>query len=132
MPDDRNKIHTRKMPMTTWLFDETEAGGIFNKASNKRLFMWTKAYRKPFDEIRNEADVNPNGTFHTLRATSATDKAASGQELETIRQEVGHRKGSEVTSRHYIHFEDLQIIESASSFNERLERTRQVHHQTKE
>ena len=47
-----------------------------------------------------------------MRATSATDKAASGQELDTIQQEVGHRKGSGVTSRHYIHFEDRQIIEA--------------------
>lgn len=61
-----------------------------------------------------------------MRATSATDKAASGQELETIQQEVGHRKGSGVTSKHYIHFEDRQIIEAASSFNERLERTRKL------
>jgi integrase len=124
MPDSRNKIHTKKMPVTTWLFDEMEAGGIFNKAAGERLFMWTKAYQKPFDAIKEEAKVNPRGTFHTLRATSATDKAASGQELETIQQEVGHRKGSEVTSKHYIHFEDRQIIEAASLFNERLERTR--------
>ncbi|HRI05202.1 MAG TPA: tyrosine-type recombinase/integrase, partial [Pyrinomonadaceae bacterium] len=91
----------------------------------ERLFMWTKAYRKPFEDIRKEADVNPNGTFHTLRATSATDKAASGQELETIQQEVGHRRGSSVTSRHYIHLEDRQIIEAASPFNERLQRMRE-------
>lgn len=87
--------------------------------------MWTKAYRKPFDSIKEEAKVNPQGTFHTLRATSATDKAASGQQLETIQQEVGHKKGSGVTSRHYIHFEDRQIIEAASSFNEQLELQRQ-------
>ena len=86
--------------------------------------MWTKAYRKPFDDIKEEANVNPKGTFHTLRATSTTDKAASGQELETIQQEVGHRKGSGVTSRHYIHFEDRQIVEAATLFNERLERMR--------
>ena len=126
MPDSRNKIHTKKMPITTWLFDEMEAGGIFNKAADERLFMWTKAYRKPFDSIKEEAKINPQGTFHTLRATSATDKAASGQELETIQQEVGHRKGSEVTRKHYIHFEDRQIIEAASLFNERLERTRKL------
>ncbi len=126
MPDSRNKIHTKKMPITTWLFDEMEAGGIFKKPADERLFMWTRAYRKPFDSIKEEANVNPKGTFHTLRATSATDKAASGQELEAIQQEVGHRKGSAVTSRHYIHFEDRQIIESASSFNERLERRRKL------
>ncbi|MFN0141484.1 MAG: tyrosine-type recombinase/integrase [Pyrinomonadaceae bacterium] len=126
MPDSRNKIHTKKMPVTTWLFDEMERAGIFNKAADERLFMWTKAYRKPFNAIKEEAKVNFKGTFHTLRATSATDKAASGQDLETIQQEVGHRKGSGVTSRHYIHFEDRQIIEAAASFNERLERTRKV------
>ncbi|MBX3282580.1 MAG: site-specific integrase [Acidobacteria bacterium] len=121
MPDSRNKIHTKKMPITTWLFEEMEAAGIFHRAAHERLFMWTKAYRKPFDAIKEEAKVNPQGTFHTLRATSATDKAASGQEIETIQQEVGHRKGSVVTSRHYIHFEDRQILEAASSFNKRLE-----------
>ena len=78
MPDSRNKIHTKKMPITTWLFDEMEAAALFNKAPNERLFMWTKAYRKPFDSIKEEARVNPKGTFHTLRATSATDNAASG------------------------------------------------------
>mgnify|MGYP003392449529 CR=1 FL=1 len=124
MPDSRNKIHTKKMPITTWLYEEMEAAGLFNKSADERLFMWTKAYRKPFDSIKEEAKVNPQGTFHTLRATSATDKAASGQELETIQQEVGHRKGSGVTSKHYIHFEDRQIIEAASSFNERLDRMR--------
>jgi integrase len=126
MPDSRNKIHTKKMPITTWLFDEMATAGIFDKGSGERLFMWTKAYRKPFDSIKDEARVNPKGTFHTLRATSATDKAASGQELSTIQQEVGHRKGSGVTSRHYIHFDDRQIIEAASLFNESLERTRKL------
>lgn len=125
-PDSRNKIHTKKMPITTWLFEEMEAGGLFYKAPNERLFMWTKACRKPFDAIKEKARVNPKGPFHTLRATSATDKAASGQELKTVQQEVGHRKGSGVTSRHYIHFEDRQIIEAASSFNERLERMRRL------
>lgn len=33
---------------------------------------------------------------------------------------------SGVTSKHYIHFEDRQIIEAATSFNERLERTRKL------
>lgn len=33
MPENRTKIHTKKMPITTWLFDEMEAGGIFNKAA---------------------------------------------------------------------------------------------------
>lgn len=126
MVDSRNKIHTKKMPITTWLFEEMLAEGIFNKGANERLFMWTKAYRKPFEEIKKEAEVNPKGTFHTLRATSTTDKAASGQDLEAIQQEVGHRKGSEVTSRHYIHFEDRQIIEAGSLFNERLERIRKT------
>lgn len=126
MVDSRNKIHTKKMPITTWLYEEMQAEDIFNKAADERLFMWTKAYRKPFDDIKKETKVNSKGTFHTLRATSATDKAASGQELETIQQEVGHRKGSEVTSKHYIHFEDRQIIEAASSFNERLERIRKT------
>ncbi|HQU91406.1 MAG TPA: tyrosine-type recombinase/integrase, partial [Pyrinomonadaceae bacterium] len=124
MPDSRNKIHTKKMPITTWLFDEMEAAGLFNKSADERLFMWAKAYRKPFDWIKEEAKVNPQGTFHTLRATSATDKARSGQELETIQEEVGYRKGSGVTSKHCIHFEDRQIIEAASSFNERLDRMR--------
>lgn len=127
MPDSRNKIHTKKMPITSWLFDEMESAGVFNKGANERLFMWTKAYRKPFDEIRDEAKVNPKGTFHTLRATSATDKAASGQDLDAIQQEVGHRKGSGVTSRHYIHFEDRQIVEAATLFNEKLERMRNNH-----
>lgn len=124
MVDSRNKIHTKKMPITTWLFEEMQAAGTFDKAAGERLFMWTKAYRKPFENIKKEAKVNSEGTFHTLRATSTTDKAASGQDLEAIQQEVGHRKGSNVTSRHYIHFEDRQIIEAASSFNERLERIR--------
>lgn len=126
MPDSRNKIHTKKMPITTWLFDEMATAGLFDKSAGERLFMWTKAYRQPFEAIKDEAKVNPKGTFHTLRATSATDKAASGQDLETIQQEVGHRKGSGVTARHYIHFEDRQIIEAASLFNERLERTRKL------
>ncbi len=43
MPDSRNKIHTKKMPITTWLFDEMEEGGVFKKAADERLFMWTKA-----------------------------------------------------------------------------------------
>lgn len=88
--------------------------------------MWTKAYRKPFDSIKEEAKVNPQGTFHTLRATSGTDEAASRQELETIQQDVGHRKGSRVTSKHYIHFENRQIIESAALSNEGLERMRKT------
>ncbi|MEO5858755.1 MAG: site-specific integrase [Pyrinomonadaceae bacterium] len=124
MPDSRNKIHTKKMPITTWLFEEMEAAGLFNKAPNERLFMWTKAYRRPFEETKEKAKVNSKGTFHTLRATSTTDNATSGQELETIQQEVGHRKGAGVTSKHYIHFEDRQIIEAASLFNARLERMR--------
>ncbi|MBK6724670.1 MAG: hypothetical protein IPG58_15810 [Acidobacteria bacterium] len=53
------------MPITTWLFEEMQAAGTFNKAADERLFMWTKAYRKPFDEIKKEAKVNSKGTFHT-------------------------------------------------------------------
>ena len=56
MPDSRNKIHSKKMPITTWLFDEMEVAGSFNKGADERLFMWTKAYRKPFDEIKKEAN----------------------------------------------------------------------------
>ena len=126
MPDSRNKIHTKKMPITTWLYDEMQAAGMFEKAEDERLFMWTKAYRKPFEMIREKAKANPKGTFHTIRATSITDKAASGQELAAIQQEAGHRKGSTITSKHYIRFEDRQIIESASLFNERLERMRKT------
>ena len=99
---------------------------MFKKGDDEWLFMWTKSYRVPFEMIRKKANANPAGTFHTLRATSTTDKAASGQELESIQQELGHRKGSGVTSKHYIHFEDRQIIEAASLFNERLERMRKT------
>ncbi|MEQ1603426.1 MAG: tyrosine-type recombinase/integrase [Pyrinomonadaceae bacterium] len=126
MPDSRNKIHTKKMPITTWLYDEMQAAGIFEKGEDERLFMWTKAYRRPFEMIREKAEANPKGTFHTIRATSITDKAASGQELSAIQQEAGHRKGSTITSKHYIRYEDRQIIESAALFNERLERMRKT------
>jgi integrase len=119
-----NKIVTKKMAITQWLFDEMEAAGAFDKADDERLFMWTKEYRRVIKSLKKLADVNSDATFHTLRAASATNREAAGQDFDSLQAELGHAKGSAVTRKHYIRPQDKQIMDSAAGYNDYLERLR--------
>lgn len=118
------KTTTKKVAITQWLYDEMEAVGAFDKASDERLFMWTKEYRRVIKSLKKLAGVNEEATFHTLRAASATNRDAAGQDFDSLQSELGHAKGSNITRKHYIRPQDKQIIDNAAGYNDYLERLR--------
>ena len=112
------------MAITRWLYAEMETEGALDKADNERMSMWTKKYRRVIKSLRKLANVNPEATFHTLRAASATNRDAAGQDFDSLQAGLGHAKGSAVTRKHYIRPQDKQIMDSASGYNDYLERLR--------
>lgn len=78
----KTKTTTKKVAITQWLYDEMEAAGSFDKADDERLFMWTKECRGPVVNDKYSlyklAGIDPEATFHTLRAASATNRDAAG------------------------------------------------------
>jgi integrase len=124
----KSKTTTKRVAITQWLYDEMEAAGAFDKADDQRLFMWTKEYRGPVVNDKNSlyklAGIDPEATFHTLRAASATNRDAAGQDFEALQAELGHAKGSTITRKHYIRPDDRQVIDASAVYNEYLERLR--------
>ena len=124
----KTKTTTKKVAITQWLYDEMEATGAFDKADDERLFMWTKEYRGPVVNDKYSlyklAGIEPEATFHTLRAASATNRDAAGQDFEALQAELGHAKGSTITRKHYIRPDDRQVIDASAGYNEYLERLR--------
>jgi integrase len=122
------KTTTKKVAITRWLYDEMEAAGAFEKADDERLFMWTKEYRGPVVNDKYSlyklAGIDPEATFHTLRAASATNRDAAGQDFAALQDELGHAKGSTITRKHYIRPDDRQVIDASATYNEYLERLR--------
>lgn len=90
--------------------------------------MRTKEYRRPVVNgeysLYKLVGVNPESTFHTLRAASATNRDASGQDFDVLQGELGHAKGSKVTRKHYIRPDDRLVIDASAIYNEYLERLR--------
>lgn len=124
----KSKTTTKKVAITQWLYDEMEAAGAFYKADEERLFMWTKEYRGPVvndkQSLYKLAGVDPEATFHTLRAASATNRDAAGQDFDALQDELGHAKGSPITRKHYIRPADRHIMDASSTYNEYMERLR--------
>lgn len=124
MTRGKSKTTTKKVAITQWLYDEMQAEGALDKANDERLFMWTKEYRRVIKSLKKLACVNAEATFHTLRAASATNRDAGGQDFNSLQAELGHAKGSVVTRKHYIRPQDKQIMDNAASYNDYLERLR--------
>ncbi len=124
----KTKTTTKKVAITTWLYDEMEAAGAFDKADDERLFMWTKEYRGSVVNDKYSlyklAGIDPEATFHTLRAASATNRDTSGQDFDALQDELGHAKGSTVTRKHYIRPGDRHVMDASAVYNEYLERLR--------
>lgn len=70
------------------------------------------------------AGINPDAAFHTLRAASATNRDAAGQDFAALQDELGHAKGSTITRKHYIRPDDRQVIDASAVYSEYLERLR--------
>jgi len=119
------KTEYKKLEISTWLYDEMEAAGAFNKADDERLFMWTNQYRRIIKSgrfsVMKLAKVNPNATFHTLRSASATNRDLY-QDYEAVQQVIGH-KTKKVTDS-YIRHDDRQILEKGKGYNQFLEELR--------
>ena len=66
--------------------------------------MWTKEYRDPVVNekysLHKMAGIDPEATLHTLRAASATNREASGQDFRAPHDELGHAKGSTIRRKH--------------------------------
>lgn len=90
--------------------------------------MWTKEYRGPVVNDKYSlyklAGIDPEATFHTLRAASATNRDPAGQDFDAPQGELGHAKGSTITRKHYIRPDDRQVIDASAVYNEYLERLR--------
>lgn len=110
------------------LYDGIDAAGKFDRADDERLFMWTKEYRGPVVNDKYSlyklAGIDPEATFHTLRAANATNRDAAGQDFEALQDELGHAKGSTITRKQYIRPDDRQVIDASATYNEYLERLR--------
>lgn len=118
--DSATKKHEKTVAITNKLFDAMLDAGYFDKHSDERLFMWTKAYRKPFAEIMKLAGVNPKATFKSLRSANATSRDAAGQDFHAIQATMGHVKGSDVTTTRYIDRAAETTIEKDNPFNDYL------------
>lgn len=116
--DTKTKRHRKTVDITGVLYDEMKAAGCFEKAKDERLFMWTIHYRNPFAAIKKKANVNPDAEFKSLRASNATARDKSGQDLAAIQDTLGHVRGSDVTSKHYIDRVAETVIEKARPFND--------------
>lgn len=124
----KTKTTTKKVAITQWLYDEMEAVGAFDRADEERLFMWTKEYRGPVVNDKYSlyklAGIDSEATFHTLRAASATNRDAAGQDFDALQDELGHAKGSPITRKHYIRPVDRHVMDASVTYNEYLERLR--------
>lgn len=126
MKESRNKIHTKTVDVSTWLYDEMEAAGVFERGDDEKVFDTTNYYNLVKDLYRR-AGVNDDVTFHTLRAANATERDTAGQDRESIHAGLGWAKDSNVPEKHYLRHQDYHVIEKGSSYNERLQRLRQQH-----
>lgn len=126
MNDSRNKIHTKTVDISTWLYDEMEAAGVFERNGDEKVFDTTNYYNLVKDLFRR-AGVSNDVTFHTLRAANATERDTAGQDRESIHAGLGWAKDSNVPEKHYLRYQDHHVIEKGSSYNERLQRLRQHH-----
>lgn len=126
MNDSRNKIHTKTVDISTWLYDEMEAAGVFERNDDQKVFDTTNYYNLIKDLFRR-ASVSDDVTFHTLRAANATERDTAGQDRESIHAGLGWAKDSNVPEKHYLRHRDYHVLEKGSSYNERLQRLRQHH-----
>lgn len=46
------------------------------------------------------AGIDPEATFHTLRAASATNRDAAGQDFDALEDKLGDAKGCTITRKH--------------------------------
>lgn len=120
MKNSRNKIHTKTVDVSTWLYNEMEAAGVFDKGDDEAVFNTTNYYRLVKD-LYQRAGVSSDVTFHTLRAANATERDVAGQDRESLQAGLGHAKGSGVTEKHYLRLQDRHVIEKGKSYNEWLE-----------
>ncbi|MEO5858498.1 MAG: tyrosine-type recombinase/integrase [Pyrinomonadaceae bacterium] len=121
MPNTRNKIHTKTVDISTWLYDELEAAGVFQMDDKSNVFNTTNYYNLVKD-IFVRAKVSPDVTFHTLRAANATERDTAGQDRQSIQAGMGHATGSDVTERHYLRHQDYHVIEKGTAYNEKLQK----------
>jgi integrase len=126
MPDTRNKLHTKTVDISTWLYDEMEEAGIFELADDAKVFNTTNYYHL-IKDVYKRAGVSPDVTFHTLRAANATERDTAGQDRDSLQAGMGHAKGSGVTVKHYLRHQDYHVIEKGAVFNKRLEQLRKEH-----
>jgi integrase len=126
MNDSRNKIHTKTVDISTWLYDEMEAAGVFERMDDEKVFDTTNYYNLVKDLFKR-AGVRADVTFHTLRAANATERDTAGQDRESIHAGLGWAKDSNVPEKHYLRHQDYHVIEKGAPFNERLQRLRQYH-----
>lgn len=126
MNDSRNKIHTKTVDISTWLYDEMESAGVFDRDADEKVFNTTNYYNLVKD-LFQRAGVSDDVTFHTLRAANATERDTAGQDRESIHAGLGWAKDSNVPEKHYLRHQDYHVIEKGSSYNERLQRLRQHH-----
>jgi len=126
MQDSQNKIHSKTVDISTWLYDEMESAGVFDLDDNAAVFNTTNYY-KLVKDLFARAGVSEDVTFHTLRAANATERDTAGQDRESLQAGMGHAKGSGVTEKHYLRHQDYHVIEKGAVFNKRLERLRKEH-----
>jgi integrase len=120
MPDTKNKIHSKTVDISTWLYDEMQVAGVFEKSDDEKVFN-TINYYPLVKDLFKRGGVSPDVTFHTLRAASATERDTAGQDRESLQAGLGHSKGSSVTEKHYLRHQDYHVIEKGKVFNERLQ-----------
>jgi len=71
------------------------------------------------------AGIDPEATFHTLRAVSATNQDAAEQDFDGLQDGLAHAKGNTITRKHYIRPDDATGNGCVlPSYNEYLERLR--------
>jgi integrase len=130
MPDSKNKIHSKTVDISTWLYDEMKTAGVFERGGDERVFN-TINYYPLVKDVFKRAGVSSDVTFHTLRAANATERDTAGQDRDSLQAGLGHSKGSGVTEKHYLRHQDHHVIEKGKPFNERLQSLLKEHAEKK-
>lgn len=83
MNDSRNKIHTKTVDVSTWLYYEMEAAGVCERGDDEKVFNTTN-YFNLIKDLFQRAGVSDDVTFHTLRAANATERDTALQKSSKV------------------------------------------------
>lgn len=115
----------KKVPITSWLYDEIMDNGILDLPADAAAFVKFGEYKTAWKKLKELSEIDAGLHWHDLRAVNATNRKYSGQAFDDLQEQVGHTKGSNVTEKHYIRPQDHQLMDSIQGYNDYMAFERQ-------